>query len=112
MGRIHPTRGLDILSPYRGNYLNKEVARQVEIELKYAGYIKRELKSIKRFKAAEKKRIPTNFDYATLYGLSSEAREKLIKIKPLSFGQASRIDGLRQSDLSILLIHLEKTRPS
>ncbi len=111
-GRIHPTRGLDKLSPYRGNYLNKEVARQVEIELKYAGYIKRELKSIKRFKAAEKKRIPTNFDYATLYGLSSEAREKLIKIKPLSFGQASRIDGLRQSDLSILLIHLEKTRPS
>jgi len=88
--------------------LNKDILQQVEIELKYQGYIQRELQSIKRFKAAEKKRIPSNFDYATLYGLSREAREKLIKIKPTSFGQASRIDGLRQSDLSILLIHLRE----
>ena len=109
-GRIHPTRGLDKSSPYKETpytaKLQKEVLQQVEIELKYKGYIQRELKIIKRFKAAEKKRIPSNFDYVTLYGLSSEAREKLIKIKPTSFGQASRIDGLRQSDLSILLIHL------
>ncbi|MCK4244534.1 MAG: tRNA uridine-5-carboxymethylaminomethyl(34) synthesis enzyme MnmG, partial [Candidatus Omnitrophica bacterium] len=86
------------------------ILQQVEIELKYEGYIKRELQSIKRFKSAEKKRIPIDFNYKNLYGLSSEAREKLIKIEPSSFGQACRIDGLRQADLSILLIHLEKAR--
>ncbi len=88
--------------------LNKNIFQQVEIELKYKGYIKKELQSIKKFKAAEKKIIPPTLDYDTLYGLSSEAREKLIKIRPISFSQASRIDGLRQSDLSILLVHLEK----
>jgi len=108
------TEELDKLK-HKKNYiinknLNEDTRRQVEIQLKYEGYIKRELQSIKRFKKAEKKRIPPNFDYSTLYGLSTEAREKLTRIKPFSFGQASRIDGLRQSDLSILLIHLEKSR--
>jgi tRNA uridine 5-carboxymethylaminomethyl modification enzyme len=80
---------------------------QVEIELKYEGYIKRQFEAVERFERFEESQIPLSFDYLALKSLSAEAREKLDKIKPRSIGQASRISGVTPSDISILLIYLK-----
>ena len=89
--------------------LNDETAlRQVEIELKYEGYIKRQEKTIERFEKYEGLNIPLTLNYLTLNALSAEAREKLYRIKPRSIGQASRISGVTPSDISILLVYLKK----
>ena len=81
-------------------------ARQVEIELKYEGYIKRQQETIARVEKYEDKNIPLTLNYLTLNALSTEAKEKLNKIKPRSIGQASRISGVTPSDISILLVYL------
>lgn len=88
--------------------LPKAVIEQVEIEIKYEGYIKRQLAEVEQFKRMEEWKIPTNFDYYALTGLSNETRDKLSKIKPISLGQASRISGIRPTDISILMIWLEQ----
>jgi tRNA uridine 5-carboxymethylaminomethyl modification enzyme len=80
------------------------VIRQVEIEVKYEGYIRKQLKSIEDFKSLEDRRIPEDFDYGSLQGLSNELREKLARIRPLSLGQASRIDGMTPAAMSILMV--------
>ncbi len=80
----------------------------VESEAKYEGYIQIQSKKIKKTKEIENILISPSFDYSKLTNLSSEAMEKLIKIKPESLGQAMRIDGVRQSDISILSFHLYK----
>jgi len=90
-------------------HLPGNVARQVEIHIKYEGYIKRQLKQIERFKDLEDRLIPSGLDYLKLPGLSREAQIKLDKIRPVSIGQASRIAGVNPADMSVLLIHL-KTR--
>ncbi|GMR24812.1 MAG: tRNA uridine-5-carboxymethylaminomethyl(34) synthesis enzyme MnmG [Ignavibacteria bacterium] len=82
--------------------------RQVEIELKYEGYIKRQEKTIERFERHEDLNIPLTLNYLTLNALSAEAKEKLDRIKPRSIGQASRISGVTPSDISILLVYLKK----
>ena len=76
--------------------------------IKYEGYIKRELENIDKFKRIEKKLIPENFDYEKVVGLSLESRQRFKQVKPASLGQASRIMGIRPSDLTLLMIYLKK----
>jgi len=87
--------------------LSEDVKEQVEIQLKYTGYIEKQQIQVDRMARMEKKRIPDNIDYDIIYGLAVEAKQKLSKIRPLSIGQASRIQGVTPADLSILLVHLE-----
>jgi len=90
--------------------LQKEIEQQVEIEIKYQGYFQRQRAQIKKMENLEQYLIPEDFDYVQISALASEAREKLIQHKPRSLGQASRIDGVRASDISILMVYLEKLR--
>lgn len=85
-----------------------EIFEQVEIDVKYEGYIKRQQAQIDEMHRLEVKELPENMDYSSIHGLRLEAREKLNKIKPHSVGQASRISGVSPSDISVLLIYLEK----
>ncbi|OYD07919.1 tRNA uridine-5-carboxymethylaminomethyl(34) synthesis enzyme MnmG [Paludifilum halophilum] len=85
-----------------------DVAEQVEIQLKYEGYIKKSLQQVEKMKKMENKRIPEWVDYDQVTGISSEAREKLNRVRPLSLGQASRISGVNPSDISILLVTIEQ----
>ncbi|RJP73097.1 MAG: tRNA uridine-5-carboxymethylaminomethyl(34) synthesis enzyme MnmG [Ignavibacteriales bacterium] len=87
---------------------NKKVLEQVEIELKYEGYIKRQQDLVDKLERYEDIEIPLSFNYLNLKPLSTEAREKLNKIKPRSIGQASRISGVTPSDISILLVYLKR----
>ncbi len=86
---------------------NTEVLNQVGIEIKYEGYIKRQQETIERLERYEHKRIPLTMNYLLIKSLSTEAREKLERVKPRSIGQASRISGVTPSDISILLVHLK-----
>jgi len=82
------------------------VTEQVEIQIKYEGYIKRQLALVKEMLRLEERRIPLNLDYAVIKSLRLEARDKLSKIRPLSIGQASRISGVSPADITVLLIYL------
>ncbi len=84
--------------------LNPNIFEQVEIEIKYEGYIQKQLKQVEQMKKLEKKHLPNDFDYKNIKGLRLEAQEKLNKIKPLNIGQASRISGVSPADISVLLI--------
>jgi tRNA uridine 5-carboxymethylaminomethyl modification enzyme len=86
------------------------VREQVEIQIKYQGYIDRQLQQIERSSKLEASRIPENFDYVTLTGLSAEVREKLIKFRPDTLGQASRIQGVTPVAVSILAVALKAGR--
>lgn len=90
--------------------LTKEEAEEVEIQVKYEGYIKLEEAQVEKFKKLENKKLPTDIDYSNLKGLRIEARQKLNKIKPESVGQASRISGVSPADISVLLIYLEQLK--
>jgi tRNA uridine 5-carboxymethylaminomethyl modification enzyme len=85
-----------------------EYLYQCELDTKYSGYIKRQEEQVKRFHKMESVKIQENFNYDGVIGLSNEARQKLKAIKPISLGQASRISGIRQSDISILMLYLKK----
>lgn len=85
-----------------------EVWKEAEIELKYEGYIKRQLAQAKEMRRMEAKKLPTDVDYSTISGLRMEAQEKLNKVKPENIGQASRISGVSPADISVLLIYLRK----
>jgi tRNA uridine 5-carboxymethylaminomethyl modification enzyme len=88
--------------------LEPETMEQVEIEVKYRGYIEKQAKEVERMHRLEEKYIPQNIDYDSLTGLRHEASQKLSKFCPATLGQASRIDGVTPADIGILLIHLEK----
>jgi tRNA uridine 5-carboxymethylaminomethyl modification enzyme len=92
--------------------LSASVARQVEIEVKYEGYIQRQLQEIEKFRHLEQIRLPETIDYAAVHGLSSELKEKLDAVRPASLGQASRIAGMTPAAISVLMVHLRiwKTR--
>ena len=90
--------------------LTKQEAEQVEIQVKYEGYIKLQLAQVEKFKKLENKRLPEDFDYSNLKGISLEARQKLNQFRPVSIGQASRISGISPADISVLLIHLEQLK--
>ena len=90
--------------------LPDDVCEEVEIEIKYEGYIKIQQEQVNKFKNLEKKLLPLDFDYEKVKGISLEARQKLNKFKPLNLGQASRISGISPADISVLLIFLEQLR--
>ena len=85
-----------------------ETADEIELQVKYSGYIKRQLQQIGRFKKLETKPIPVTFNYDGTPGFSREVREKLKKVRPASIGQASRISGVTPAAISLLLVALEK----
>ena len=87
--------------------LTKQEADEVNISLKYEGYINLESEQVERFKKLENKKLPENINYEQIKGLRLEARQKLNKVRPLSVGQASRISGVSPADISVLLIYLE-----
>ncbi|MDD5560963.1 MAG: tRNA uridine-5-carboxymethylaminomethyl(34) synthesis enzyme MnmG [Candidatus Omnitrophica bacterium] len=82
--------------------------QQVEIEVKYSGFIQRQLRDVERFKHLEKIRLPHDFDYSRLSGISREIREKLVSFKPFNLGQASRISGVTPAAVSLLMVYLKK----
>ncbi|MGC9575805.1 MAG: tRNA uridine-5-carboxymethylaminomethyl(34) synthesis enzyme MnmG [Desulfobacterota bacterium U4-17] len=102
-------RDLAPLDPNRAP-LPQEVEEEVEIQVKYDGYIERQLREVERFKSMEYRRIPPDLDYKAVHGLSKEVVEKLSRIKPLSLGQASRISGVTPAAIAALMIHLKKHR--
>ncbi|BFL49157.1 tRNA uridine-5-carboxymethylaminomethyl(34) synthesis enzyme MnmG [Lactonifactor longoviformis] len=87
-----------------------DVAEQVNINIKYDGYIRRQLKQVEQFKKLESKKIPEEIDYDTVGGLRIEAKQKLKLYRPVSIGQASRISGVSPADISVLLVYLEQYR--
>ncbi len=107
-----PQLNYECLSPFDPTRpeLEANIFEQVEIEIKYEGYIQKQLKQVEQMKKLEKKLLPTDFDYRTLSGLRLEAQEKLNNIKPLNIGQASRISGVSPADISVLLIWLAADR--
>ncbi len=90
--------------------LSPAVCNQVEIRLKYDGYIKRQLKQVEEFKKMEDRRIPRDIDYDDIVGLRLEAKEKLKKIRPDNFGQAGRISGVSPADITVLMVYLESRK--
>lgn len=91
-------------------HLSQHAIDNLEVQIKYEGYIKKQMAQIERFKRLEDKKLSADFDYNMVDGLRNEAKEKLNSMKPLSLGQASRISGVSPADINVLLIHLEKNR--
>ncbi len=94
--------------PNRNESLSQEVIEQVEITIKYAGYVERQEMEIEKFKKLEDKKIPGAFDFSTVPGLRMEARQKLSKIRPATIGQAARISGVSPADVGILMVCLKR----
>jgi len=94
--------------PDRNDSLSPEVIQQVEIAVKYAGYVERQEIEIEKFKKLEDKQIPAAFDFSTVPGLRLEARQKLVKIRPATIGQAARISGVSPADVGILMVCLKR----
>ncbi|MBP5749705.1 MAG: tRNA uridine-5-carboxymethylaminomethyl(34) synthesis enzyme MnmG, partial [Firmicutes bacterium] len=92
--------------------LDAHVRTKVEVELKYAGYIGKQLQQIERFQKLESKALPEDLDYLNMEGVRLEARQKLDKLRPQNIGQASRISGVSPADINVLLVTLEKMRRS
>jgi tRNA uridine 5-carboxymethylaminomethyl modification enzyme len=90
--------------------LDPDVKEQVEIQIKYEGYIEKALQQVDRLKKMEDKKIPLNIDYDAIGGIATEARQKMKQVRPLSIAQASRISGVNPADISILLVYLEQGR--
>jgi len=90
--------------------LDNDAAEQVEIQIKYEGYIQRQLQQVERFSALEHKRIPSDIDYETITGLGTEVKQKLKQVRPVSLGQASRISGVTPASISLLMVTLEKLK--
>ncbi len=90
--------------------LPRSVTDEVEIQVKYAGYLQRQLRQVEEFKQEEQRRLPEKLDYMSIAGLRLEARQKLAQIRPVSIGQASRISGVSPADIAVLLIYLEQNK--
>lgn len=105
-----PELNYDLLSEIDPDrpHLPEEVAEQVNINIKYDGYIKRQMKQVESFKKLENKKLEKNFDYDAVSGLRIEAKQKLNLYQPVSIGQASRISGVSPADISVLLVYLEQ----
>ena len=115
-------RGADLLKRPEMNYkmiaklmpsdieLDEDVKEQVEIQVKYEGYIEKSLQQVDKLKKMENKKIPDDIDYHAISGIATEARGKLSEVRPLSIAQASRISGVNPADISILLVYIEQGR--
>ncbi|MCQ6265064.1 tRNA uridine-5-carboxymethylaminomethyl(34) synthesis enzyme MnmG [Fictibacillus sp. WQ 8-8] len=88
--------------------VDEVIAEQVEIQVKYAGYIDKQLAQVDRMRKMENKKLPVDLDYGAINGLATEAKQKLLEVRPLSVGQASRVSGVNPADISILLVYLEQ----
>ncbi len=88
--------------------LPEDIVEQININIKYDGYISRQMKQVAQFKKLENKKIPENFDYTLVSSLRKEAVQKLTLYKPINIGQASRISGVSPADISVLLIYMEQ----
>lgn len=106
--RAPETSHEDLYNILKSEGIKRNVALKLAIEVKYEGYIDRELKAIGRAHHLENKKIPTTLDYASIQSMSRESREKLLQIRPATIGQASRISGIRPSDIAILTVCVEK----
>ena len=102
-----PEIKIDFLKSYIGNY-SQDVLEQVEITIKYEGYINKELKEAEKFNELDSKLIPEDIDYSKIKNLASEARQKLEQIRPTSIGQAMRISGVNPVDISLIMIYIKK----
>ena len=102
-------KNLEELDPERPS-LSAFICEEVEIEIKYEGYIKRQIQQVEAFKKLERKKLPKGIDYQNMQNLRLEARQKLDKIRPENIGMASRISGVSPADISVLLVYLEKYR--
>ena len=100
---------LESLDTGRPN-ISESIFSQVETEIKYEGYIKKQIAQVEQMRKLESKKLPTDVDYKTIIGLRLEAQEKLNKVKPLNIGQASRISGVSPADISVLLIWLAQRK--
>lgn len=107
-----PELNYEVLAPIDEDRpeLPDEVAEQVNINIKYDGYIKRQIKQVENFKKLELKKIPEDFDYDDVNSLRIEARQKLKQYQPVNIGQASRISGVSPADISVLLVYMEQMR--
>ena len=109
-----PELGYDAIAPLDRERpeLSREITQQVEIQIKYEGYLARQQKQVEEFSKAEARLLPPQLDYSTVTGLRLEAQEKLNAIRPVSIGQASRISGVSPADVAVLLIWLDQHRPA
>jgi tRNA uridine 5-carboxymethylaminomethyl modification enzyme len=107
-----PQLGYEVIAPFDPNRpdLPPAVTEQVEIQLKYAGYLARQERQVEEFKREEARLLPKNLDYSAIGGLRLEARQKLAEIQPVSIGQAGRISGVSPADIAVLLIYLEQNK--
>ena len=107
-----PELNYDMLAPIDKDRpdLPAEVTEQVNINIKYEGYITRQIKQVAQFKKLENKKLPGNLDYREVHSLRKEAVQKLNQIKPVSIGQASRISGVSPADISVILVYLEQVK--
>ncbi|MFK3936731.1 tRNA uridine-5-carboxymethylaminomethyl(34) synthesis enzyme MnmG [Alkalihalobacillus sp. NPDC078783] len=94
--------------PAADTVIADDVAEQVEIQVKYEGYIGKQLQQVERSKKMENKKLPEDLDYMAINGLATEAKQKLAEVRPISLGQASRVSGVNPADISILLVYLEQ----
>ena len=107
-----PELNYDLLLEFdpEGQSLAKDIREQININIKYEGYIRRQMKQVEQFKKLERRKIPESIDYSDVNSLRIEARQKLEMFRPVSIGQASRIAGVSPADISVLLIYLEKNK--
>lgn len=103
-----PDVSYEDVKSFLGDGVEPEVARGAELEIKYEGYIQKQERQVAQLEKLDSLPIPEDFDYDSVYGLSTEARQKLSEMRPRSVGQAARISGVRFSDLSLLVLHLKK----
>ena len=103
-----PEISIDILEKFDKIPYDEEIKEQVEIYLKYEGYIKKAYKEAEKLLKLEKKQIPENIDYDKIKNIASEARQKLKEVRPTTIAQAIRISGVNPSDISILSVYLKK----
>jgi tRNA uridine 5-carboxymethylaminomethyl modification enzyme len=108
--REQPARDDEIPGGYPLPELDADTATEVELRVKYAGYVRREEASVARALRLEHHRLPAEMEYGALHGLRTEAKAQLARVQPRTVGQASRVPGVTPADIAILLVHLERTR--
>lgn len=103
---------LDLIAVTGGGIADEQIAEQIEIKTKYAGYLNRQLDDIAKLRASEEVKLPADIDYTVISGLSKEIQQKLVASRPETLGQASRIPGVTQAAVSLLIVHLKKRKAS
>lgn len=103
---------LDLIAVTGGGIADEQIAEQIEIKTKYAGYLNRQLDDIAKLRASEEVKLPADIDYTVISGLSKEIQQKLVASRPETLGQASRIPGVTQAAVSLLMVHLKKRKAS